>query len=340
MAKATAKKTDETLPGRDELEKLLAPVGVFAGAEKFRHVRRNMLALCNDPPQSLLIEGGSADERLAAALYWAALLNCESTCENGDDASGPCLHCGECLRLIGRMHRDLYFFDGLESSIKIDEVREMRAVLGEPPRESRSRIILFREAQALGEAAANALLKSLEEPRPGNAFMLLVPQRQRLLPTLVSRSWVMTLPWPEGAAVGYALGVLDQGVCTERGAPEACTRSDEDSAVLVEWVKALLQHLRSGRGWMDRTGRKGSVDATLANRLLLFCQSALLAAYSGAVGPDKANPLASAFAELSPQQQRICNEVLAECQDSLVATVNPALVLDWMATRLYFLYRH
>ena len=87
--------------------------------------------------------------------------------------------------------------DGREGSIKIETVRELRTILGEAPRGDGKRVVILAEAQSLGVEAANALLKSLEEPRPGVCFLLLAPQRERLLPTLVSRGWVVTLAWPE-----------------------------------------------------------------------------------------------------------------------------------------------
>lgn len=85
-------------------------------------------------------------------------------------------------------------------SIKIDEVRALRPLLGEPPRFGRKRVIVMAEAQALGIEAANSLLKVLEDPCPDTCFVFTAPQRERLLPTLVSRGWVVTLPWPDPAA--------------------------------------------------------------------------------------------------------------------------------------------
>lgn len=142
------------------------------------------------PPQVLLLEGGGQEERKLAAFYWAALLNCP-------ERSAPCLACPVCLRLFSRTHRDLLYFDGSLGSIKIDEVRGLRSIIGEAPREAVKRVIILAEAQSLTEAAANAMLKSLEEPCSGTVFVLLAPQRERLLPTLVSRSWVLTLAWPD-----------------------------------------------------------------------------------------------------------------------------------------------
>lgn len=362
MAKAPAKKkeTENTLPDAQEQELLLAGTRSFAANPRFAGARRAMQALSASPPQGLLLEGGTAEERLHASLYWAALLNCQPpkqsrpepkapslfdslpTAAASDSPSapseehlpqdGPCLACPVCIRFVSRMHRDMFFFNGAEGSIKIDDVREMRAILGEPPREAKSRMVIFHEGQALGEAAANSLLKSLEEPKPGTAFVLAAPQRERLLQTLVSRSWVLTLPWP---------------------GPLNFLESANDSAAVVEWCSALLNFAHGapdepaasrtpGRGWMDRTSRRGNLDAALAMKIVLFCQAALLQALTDNFDKDAPSeldtPMSRAFAALAPASKRILNEILAECQESLNFNVNTALIMDWLATRMFFVF--
>ena len=68
--------------------------------------------LAASPPQVLLLEGGSPDQRLGMGLYWAALLNCV-------DDNPPCLECSTCRQIQGRSYRDLYLFSGMEEAIKI-----------------------------------------------------------------------------------------------------------------------------------------------------------------------------------------------------------------------------
>lgn len=313
MAKAATTKDISDLPDALEQERYLESARVFAAEERLAHIHKSMQILSAEAPQALLLEGGTADERATAALYWAALLNCPSA--NGS----PCLHCSVCKQIMSRLRRDLFFFDGSAGSIKIDDIRAMRAQLGEPPRESNMRVVVLFEGQALGEASANALLKSLEDPRPGTVFVLTAPQRERLLPTLVSRSWVLTLPWPQSG--------------------EFSQLSGDELTQVSEWARALLDFSVSGRGWMERSGRKGSLDGRLAMQLVLYCQNALKDALGSDAETSEARltPLAKTFARLSPQERHFLNEALAECQNSLFYAVNPVLVADWLATRLYFL---
>jgi DNA polymerase-3 subunit delta' len=309
-----ARDVDATLPGAGEGVKALSP----ALAARFDGVRARLEALAGSPPQVLLLEGATADERYAVALWWAARLNCR-------EASAPCLACPACVQVTGGMHRDVFLFDGREGNISIDSVREVRSILGEPPRGDGYRVIVFAEAQSLGEAAANALLKSLEEPRPGTSFLLLAPQRERLLPTLVSRGWVLTLPWPRPM--------------------------DAPAEAVAPWLEALAAFCGSGRGWFEKTGVRGAVDADLATAVVLACERALLAALSGeadagggghAPSPMATHPLTAFFSRLGPEGMAQVDALLAHCSESLAlrpSPVTPPMVLDWLAAHLFGLAR-
>jgi len=304
----TSAPVDDVLPDAAAIEAMLAPVRGFAAEPESARVRVFLQRLAGASPQVLLLEGGRAESRLAAAHYWMALLNCER-----QELPVPCLECAVCRAMVSHLHRDCFFFDGTAGSIKIDEVRALRSVLGEPPRETRYRIVLFREAQALGEAAANSLLKSFEDPRPGTSFILLAPQRERLLPTLVSRSVVLTLPWP----------LEEDAAAREEFAP---------------WEAVLCTFLQSGREFFERSGSKGAVDADVAHALINMCRRSMLGCIKARQeGTAPREGLESILARLPDMRLRMLDEGLAECQDSLLYGVNPALVVEWLVTRMYLL---
>ncbi len=258
-----------------------------------------------EPPQVLLLEGGDAASRLEIAYYWGAVLNCKS------GMPGACGQCQPCRQIFSQAHRDFFLLDGSGDSIKIDEVRELRRILGEPPREARFRLIILHEAQSLGIEAANALLKSLEEPREHTRFVLSAPQRERLLPTLVSRGWVLTLSW---------------------GDP--LQRSEDDG--VKEWLDALAGMAHDGKGWMARTSAKGAADKTLAQGIYLGCQRELLRAFLG----SGQSPLGTILTQrLSDAGKRQLDEALSEGLSALDYGVAPALTLDWLAVTLHRLVR-
>jgi len=251
--------------------------------------------LAKSPPPVVLLEGGTADERLALAMYYAAGLNCP-------EGSPPCGHCRVCRQVETGTYPDVILFDGREESIKIEPVREMRSILGQKPRGQGKRVVVFHEAQELTIPAGNALLKCMEEPGEDNVFVLLAPQRERLLPTLVSRSWTLTLAWPDSLE-------------TEPG----------------EWSRALAAFLENGRGWFERTQTKGAVNRSTAFEAVISWQRDLARAMAGT------GDLFSA--RLGPGGLRRFDLVLDMAQEALVCGVNPALVLDWAALRAFGLSR-
>lgn len=272
------------------------PLAALRGQE---HAVKRVNAIAADPPQSIVIEGGDADSRVALALYWAMRLNCET-------GSVPCGQCASCRRIADLAFNDLLFFDGREGLIKVDSVREKRSTWGQPPHGDGYRVTIFAEAQMFMTEAANALLKSLEEPRPGNVFVLAAPQRERLLETLVSRSWVVTLAWPDVR---------------------------ENSPEVVEWTTAMADFWQTRRGWFGRTSARGAVDRNLAMAVVLGMQRELREALSGSCGTPLSSKLAGTY---GPQGLRRLGLVLEQAQDALntQVPVNPAMVLDWVATRM------
>jgi len=285
----------EVLPSREDAAAALAP----ALHERHARIRGSMLRLCPEPPQVLLLEGGLEPDRFSMALWYAALLNCT--------ASPPCLTCPTCLQIGAELYTDLHIIDGRGSNIKIESIRELRTLIGEAPRGRGRRVIVLAEAQALSPQAANALLKSLEEPRPGTVFLLLVPQRERLLPTLISRSWTLTLPWPDVAAP----------------VPES----------MCDWNKILGQFLLHGKGWFEITSAKGTVDSQTARQVVLTFQKALAATAAG----RNAGELGLVLENLPPAARFAMRDALANAQESLDFMTNPVLVLDWLATRLFLI---
>ncbi len=265
-------------------------------------VLERMRTLAARPPQSLVMEGGNASDRMAAALAWAKTLNCP------ERAGGGCGTCAVCRQIDERAFRDLivvdkqFFEEAKQEGVSgTDAMRRLLPVWGQPPHDAGSRATIFAEAQDLHLAVANLLLKTLEEPRPGNVFVLLAPQRERLLQTLVSRSFVLTLPWPEAKA------------------PEP------DAA---EWIAALLNFWDSGQGWFERTGTKGAADRSLALRILSGLALELAAALAG-----RDTPVARRLVRLGPAGLRRLDLVLAQAQEALTQPTAPvALVLDWVAS--------
>ena len=109
-------------------------------------------------------------------------------------------------RVDTEQHPDLYVVEPEGEAILIDQIRELRGDLHLRPFEAPRRAYLIREAETMGRDAANALLKSLEEPPEYAVFVLVCHDRARLLPTIDSRCQHIRFRTPSAAAIAEALG--------------------------------------------------------------------------------------------------------------------------------------
>ncbi len=103
----------------------------------------------------------------------------------------PCGTCPTCLQHLAGSHPDLIELSPdpeLQSGlISISQVRELTASLQYHRYNARHRFVIIDPADRLADPAANALLKTLEEPRAGTHLILITAARSALLPTLISR---------------------------------------------------------------------------------------------------------------------------------------------------------
>jgi DNA polymerase-3 subunit delta' len=136
-----------------------------------------------------LILTGASPERLAeeAASIAARLL-----CRGHENPS----RCPDCRRVIGNSHPDFFRVEPEGVQIKVERVREaLRFAVGRPY-EAPRRVAWIDSADRLGEAAANALLKSLEEPGERMTWLLTTTRPDHLLPTIRSRCEIRRLAPP------------------------------------------------------------------------------------------------------------------------------------------------
>ena len=158
-------------------------------------------------PQKALLASALAQERLPHALLiheapgaggnvladWVAqLLLC--TAAN----KPPCGSCSPCRRVARMQHPDLIKLQLLEESrqIRIEQVRELAADLTLTSHQGGYKVAIISPADALNRAAANALLKTLEEPTPRTLLILVATQPSRLPATLLSRCQRIHVPRP------------------------------------------------------------------------------------------------------------------------------------------------
>jgi DNA polymerase III subunit delta' len=129
-------------------------------------------------PHALLFAGAEGIGKRSLAVEFVRNLFCEER--------RGCGSCHPCRSLAVGQHPDLTILPG-EQSIKIDELRAIRKDVFEPPYEAAVRAILIDNAEMMTREAANALLKTLEEPPPSNIFILISAREQEIPLTIRSR---------------------------------------------------------------------------------------------------------------------------------------------------------
>jgi DNA polymerase-3 subunit delta' len=98
-----------------------------------------------------------------------------------------CGHCLACRKIDHQNHPDLHILEPDGNSIKIEQIRSFQRELNFKPLEAPRKICMIEEADTMTVGAANALLKTLEEPRGDTLLILLSAQPNRLLETIRSR---------------------------------------------------------------------------------------------------------------------------------------------------------
>ena len=133
-------------------------------------------------PTGLLIhdERGAGGE--AMANFAAQLVLCR-------EPNAPCGQCRDCRQWRVAQHPDFIRVMPLEDSkyIRVEQVRELSQLLALTSHNGGATVALFQPADSLNPNAANALLKTLEEPRAGVTLLLLCSEPSRLPATILSR---------------------------------------------------------------------------------------------------------------------------------------------------------
>ncbi len=129
-----------------------------------------------------LITGPDQVGKTTLARAFAAALNC-----TGEPA--PCGQCRACTLIAKDAHPDVTLIaaEAGGNTLKIDQVRALQQTLALRPFEARYRVAILRNFHQANPAAANALLKTLEEPAPNVVLLLTAISADLLLPTIVSR---------------------------------------------------------------------------------------------------------------------------------------------------------
>ena len=195
---------------------------------------------------AVILSGGHADRRKELALEMAKSLFCD---KRKIEPLG-CGKCSACLRLTGGNHPDFVFFDSKPTDIiRIEQIRQFCGEMQIAPVNAPYKIGVLHHADRMNPSAANAFLKTLEEPGEQRLLWLLAAQPNAFLATIRSRCLEMSIG-PVSEEVGAAESVTELTEAFKEWAdhgrmPEAIHDVEKDREKGIAWVRYLQTELRN-----------------------------------------------------------------------------------------------
>jgi DNA polymerase III subunit delta' len=244
-------------------------------------------------PHALLIHDAVAGAGGDWLANWAASV---ALCLSPDDA--PCGKCAGCVRVANNQHPDLARLVPIEDSkqLRIEQVRELAQELSLTSHQGGYKVGILSPADSMNRFAANALLKTLEEPPARTLLILVASQPSRLPATILSRCQKLkvraptraeSLEWLQATrGAGDWDGVLDVlgdapfaaaeadpkaipalGIETRRTLEELEQGTADPVATAERWHRAdTALRLRCFETWLtDRIQRQAAPAAAVGN---------------------------------------------------------------------------
>lgn len=213
---------------------------------------------CQDAlPHALLLHGPGGIGKADFAAHFAHSLLCQQNRADGL----PCGDCPSCLLYAADNHPDSHVIEPEKEGgqIKIDQIRDLIADIALSSHSGGYKVVTIRPAEAMNSAAANSLLKTLEEPPAKTLIMLLAEQPGYLPATVRSRCQIVRFNLPDRALAQHWLadkltkkeGNQDDAarlLAMTHGAPlKALADAEKDRPGLRQSVFETLVGLAEGR---------------------------------------------------------------------------------------------
>lgn len=159
--------------------------------EKIKNTQPNVIRLLNNSfkkdrlSHAYLFEGERGTKKFETALYFAQMLLCTSDVK-------PCGTCHNCKRIDHYTHPNVYIVEATKNQIKKKQILDLQAEFSKTSLEKGAKVFIIKDIETIRVEAANSLLKFLEEPHPNTFGILTTSNINRILPTIISRSQVVT----------------------------------------------------------------------------------------------------------------------------------------------------
>jgi DNA polymerase III subunit delta' len=136
-----------------------------------------------------LFAGHSLEELESLARTLAKTLNCQNPVKPNGAAVDCCDECPSCRKIGNDSHADIHWTRPESKSriVTVDQLRELMREIQLKPTEAKHKVAIIAAADRLNTQAANAFLKTLEEPPANSVLILLSAEPQRIIETILSR---------------------------------------------------------------------------------------------------------------------------------------------------------
>ncbi|ORU00893.1 DNA polymerase III delta prime subunit [Anaerovibrio sp. JC8] len=259
-----------------------------------------LTTLCREDmvPHSMLFCGIDGIGKKLAAQAMAATLLCHNPVEGA-----ACGECPSCRALLAGTHPDFFTVEPERkkgnANIVIDSIREMQGKIARVPIMSKVQAVIIDDAQTMNEAAANSLLKTIEEPGGQVYFILVTNSLMALLDTIISRC--MREEFAGLSSEDISTVLVQQGVAeyqanylaafADGSVRHAMLLNDEEGIALqksaVEFFEACVNHgLDMEKVWSEgsRLGAMGKENKARLKQWFSFLSMVIrdqLVLYSG-----------------------------------------------------------
>ena len=307
--------------------------GELYGHEEAKRTLRGLRA------HTLLFTGPERVGRRGLARWYAALLNCLSFVKAAGTPTEPCGRCPSCLA-FGEGHHPDYREVAPEATTKTGRVSRRPEIHidqlvprpgGEEEPLSRwlelrprfkKRVGVIDQAEKLGESAANAFLKLLEEPPSYAVVILIAPSPGAVLPTIASRSTPVRLGAVDPSQVPVTLPTAHPAARLGRAGDLLAAAEQPDTfKTSLDCVDAYVSALSKGL--------ENAFEAA----------DALEKLWSSSTDLDVADLLRARLSESAPHHYARALGSVTRCEEALEAYASPGIALSVLTLELRAAFR-
>ena len=153
-----------------------------------------------------MFEGEKGTKKYELATFFAMRLLCTN-----DDK--PCGECHNCRRIKNNVHPNVYVIEPSRNIIKKQQITDLQTEFSKTSIEPGPKVYIIRDIETIHTAGANSLLKFLEEPHPNIYAILTTSNINKILPTIISRSQIVSFKTLNKEIIYQEL--LDEGYDSE-----------------------------------------------------------------------------------------------------------------------------